>query len=117
MKLITISNVGYNHPSQANWSYGIWKVDLIDTKLPYCMSHTTRENFGGNTRFAKDLRETHKIRVIETKGIFECPKITGVSKMPILDSQEFINEVVEWYKGKQFIDMQGDRLAISTLNN
>lgn len=99
MKLITISKVGYNHPSQANWSYGVWKVDLIDSEShPYCMSYTTKENFGGDYRFTQALKDqAPELKVIETKGIPDCPKITGVSRMPILDSEGFIKIVVEWF--------------------
>ena len=66
MKLVTISSVGYNSPTQANWSYGIYKIDLIDTKDDYCMSYTVSETFGGNVRFAKELKKK-RVRVIEQK--------------------------------------------------
>ena len=62
MKLINLSQVGYNHPSQANWSYGIWKIDLIDTDQSYQMSYTVRENFGGDDRLKAKLSKL-KIKV------------------------------------------------------
>ena len=93
-KIVTYSKIGYNHPSQANWSYGIWKVDIIDTKSDYCMSYTVRESFGGDSRFRKALQEAD-IRVIETKGVIGTPKITGISKMQIMDSKEFIADIIE----------------------
>ena len=98
MKIITISKVGYNHPSQANWSWGIWKVDLLDTTRDYCMSYTTKENFGGDSRFKNKVKELKSIKVIETKGVLGTPNIKGVSKMPILDSDQFINEVLTQIK-------------------
>jgi len=97
MKLITYSKVGYNHPSQANWSYGIWKIDLIDTDNDYCMSYTVKENFGGDSRFKKMLKELKNIKIIETKGVYTgtgTQKITGIASLPVMDSAEFINEVV-----------------------
>ena len=69
MKIITYSRIGYNHPSQANWSYGIWKVDLINTDNEYNLSHTVRENFGGDSRFREGLKKLD-ISVIETKGVY-----------------------------------------------
>lgn len=96
MKLITLSKIGYNHPSQANWSYWIWKVDLIDTTQPYCMSYTVRETFGGDSRFREALTVAG-IPTIETKGVFECPKITGVAKMQDIENKDFINEIINWY--------------------
>lgn len=32
MKQITIAKIGYNAPSQANWTYGIWLVSFVDKK-------------------------------------------------------------------------------------
>lgn len=97
MKIVTYSKIGYNHPSQANWSYGIFKVDIIDSKNDYAMSYTARETFGGDSRFRDKLKK-QGIRVIETKGVYECPTVTGVSKMPDMESDEFIKEVLEAYK-------------------
>jgi hypothetical protein len=64
------------------------------------VSYTTKEAFGGNTRFERDLK-ARKIKVIETKGVISCPSITGISKMPLLENAEFINIVVEWYNEKK----------------
>ena len=95
MKIITLSKVGYNHPSQANWSYGIWKIDLIDTNHAYCMSYTVSEKFGGESRFTAKLK---RIKVIETKGVYPLPKITGVRKMLDIESDEFLKEVKAFIK-------------------
>jgi len=100
MKIINISKVGYNHPSQANWSYGIWQVELIDSKEKYNMAYTTREAFGGDSRFREKL-EALKIPVVESKGIYTSTgtqKITGVRSLPDLESDVFVAEVAEWYK-------------------
>ena len=95
MKLITYSKIGYNHPSQANWSYGIWKIDLINTKDDYCISYTVKETFGGDSRFRKEVAKLN-IRMIETKGLLECPKITGVSKMMSIESDELLDIIKEF---------------------
>jgi hypothetical protein len=99
MKFITISQIGYNHPSQANWNYQIMKVDLIDTAKEYCLSHTTRNTFGGDSRFVKALKDKN-IPVILVKGVYTktgTPKITGISSMQDIESESFISEVIEWY--------------------
>lgn len=100
MKIITISRIGYNHPSQANWSYGIFKVDTIDTNgYEYQMSYTVKEAFGGDSRFRDAMRKL-KIKVIETKGVLGTPKISGARTMQDIESEEFIKEITEWYNKK-----------------
>lgn len=93
MKIITISKVGYNHPKQANWSYEIYKIDLIDTNQPYNMSYTVKETFGGNTRFESRWKDS-KVPVIETKGVYPLSAITGIRKMLDIESEEFNKEIV-----------------------
>lgn len=95
MKLITLSKAGYNAPSQANWCYGIWQVTILDTDREYCHGYTTKENFGGDSRF-KHAIETARpdIKVIITKGTYPTPHCTGIRTMPTLDSKDFINEVL-----------------------
>lgn len=91
MKIITISKIGYNHPSQANWNWGIWKLDLIDTDQPYCMSVTVKEQFGGDSRFKSIVKELYNIDIIETKGVYTgtgTPNITGVSKLDNIEGKE-----------------------------
>lgn len=100
MKIITYSKVGYNAPSQANWAYGIWKVDLIDTEREYCHSYTVKENFGGDILFRRAL-QAKGIKVIEVKGVYTgtgTPKITGVAKLPDMDSDVFINQIIKEYE-------------------
>lgn len=97
MKIITYSKIGYNHPSQANWSYGIWKVDLIDTERDYNMSYTVKETFGGESRFKREL-EKQGIKAIETKGVYPLPAITGIAKMKDIESALFLGEVLEFIK-------------------
>jgi hypothetical protein len=102
MKLITISRVGYNAPSGANWAYGIWKIDAIDTEQIYNMSYTVKETFGGDSRF-RDILEKQNIIILETKGIYTgtgTQKITGIAKLQDIESKEFISEIVEWYNKK-----------------
>jgi len=97
MKIITYSKVGYNHPSNANWSYCIFKVDLIDTTSTYAMSWTVKETFGGDTRFKNEIEKITGVAPIESKGVLGIPKITGVAKMQDMESKEFINEVIKLY--------------------
>lgn len=94
-KLITYSKIGYNAPSQANWSYGIWKVDCIDTDKSYCISYTVYENFGGDSRF-RAMLETHGIKAIETRGVQPTQKVTGIKHMENMESSEFIGKVVDF---------------------
>ena len=110
MKLITISKIGYNAPSGANWCYGIWKVDLIDTKNNYCMSYTVKEAFGGDSRLKeainKEIRYESEgntelvegVHIIETKGVYPSQKITGVRSMQDMESKEFIKELKDFLK-------------------
>ena len=100
MKLITISKIGYNHPSQANWSYGIWKVDLIDTDSKYCVSHTVKENFGGDSRLSRKLNEL-SIPNLEVQGVYTStgtPKITGVAKMLSMEGEELFGIIKDFVK-------------------
>ncbi len=86
MKLITLSKIGYNAPSQANWAWGIWKLDLINTDNQYCMSYTVKEKFGGDSR----LRQLFP-QIIETKGVYTKrggQKISGISSMLDMESKE-----------------------------
>ena len=102
MKIITITKIGYNAPSQANWSYGIFKIDTIDTKEKYCMGYTVKETFGGDSRF-KDVLEKQNIPIIETKGVYTktgTQKITGVSSLIDIEKKDFIAEIIAWYNKK-----------------
>jgi hypothetical protein len=97
--IITISKIGYNMPSQANWSYGIFKIDTIDTKEKYSMGYTVRETFGGDSRF-RDALQAKNIPIIETKGVYTktgTQKITGISTIPDIEDQKFIDEIIAWY--------------------
>lgn len=99
-KIITISKIGYNHPSQANWSYGIWKVDTINTADSYNMSYTVKETFGGDSRFRKAVKEKFGVEVLETKGVLGTPKITGISKMIDIESKELMQIISEFLTKK-----------------
>ena len=102
MKIITYSRIGYNHPSQANWNYGVFKVDFIDTSKDFCLSETVLDQFGSDSRF-KNLLKDVNILVIETKGVYTntgTPKITGIRGLEKMDSPDFINGVIEWIKSK-----------------
>lgn len=99
MKIITISKIGYNAPSQANWSYGIWKIDTIDTANLYNMSYTVKENFGGDSRLRAIIKEKTGYEMIETKGVYTktgTQKITGVSDMHDMESKEFVQILLDF---------------------
>lgn len=99
MKIITISKIGYNAPSQANWSYGIWKLDMIDTESAYNMSYTTKENFGGDSRLRNKVKEELGFEILETKGTYTgtgTPKITGITKVLNLEGDEVFNIIKEF---------------------
>jgi hypothetical protein len=96
MKIITISKIGYNAPSQANWAYGIWKIDTIDTGQSYNMSYTVKETFGGDSRL-RDILEKNNIKLIETKAVFPSQKITGIKSIQNMEDNIFITELIEWY--------------------
>jgi hypothetical protein len=48
---VVLIKLGYYHPSNANWSYGIWL--LIDETGP----RLYRETFGGDSRLIKNLQK------------------------------------------------------------
>ncbi len=99
MKIITLSKIGYNAPSGANWSYGIWKLDLINTDQSYAMSFTLKENFGGDSRFRESVMLQHKVNVIETKSVYTStgtPNITGVRKLLDLEGKETMELVAKF---------------------
>ena len=105
MKIITISRVGYNHPSQANWSYGIWKIDLINPLQPYNMSYTVKETFGGDSRLTERIRlylTTHEITDIfltETKQVYTTTgtqKVTGVQKLLDIEGVQLYEHIIEF---------------------
>lgn len=79
MKIITISKIGYNAPSQANWTYSIFKIDLIDTSKSYNHCVLAKANFGGESTLKKLFPQ-----IIETQSVYTktgTPKITGISRM------------------------------------
>lgn len=104
MKIITLQKIGYNHPSQANWSYTIWSIGFVDTDSNYCMSHTVKDAFGQYVELQREVEKANpnlKYKFIELKGVYTSTgtkKITGVSSMTAIDSKEFIDLVVDFTK-------------------
>jgi hypothetical protein len=100
MKLITYSRIGYNAPGGANWAYGIWKVDMIDTERQYVTSFTVKETFGGECGWRDSIKkELPETTLIESKGTYTktgTTKITGVSILGDIESMEFINQCVKF---------------------
>lgn len=95
-----MSKIGYNHPSQANWNYGIWKIDLIDTAKPYCQSITVRENFGGyQQRLRRTIKEKTDYQIIETNGVYTktgLPKITGISNLLDIEGEKIETKIIKF---------------------
>ena len=81
----TIIEIGYYHPSVANWSYGIHLIiDETGAKL-------YKETFGGDSRLISKLKE----KGIELKQLY-IPQIAvfkgrEVNKMPDIENYEGIN--------------------------
>lgn len=101
MKIITYSKIGYNAPSQSNWCYGIWKIDIIDTKYGYCHGFVVKENFGGDSRFKAGIEDRTKVKIFRTRGVYTdtgTPKITGIRSMEYMDGDDFIKKVVNLIK-------------------
>ncbi len=76
----TITEIGYFHPSQANWSY---RVHIITDETG---SKLYRENFGGDERLVRTLAEKGVELVrnsVQFSGIF---KGREVLKMPDVES-------------------------------
>lgn len=99
MKIVTISRIGYNHPSQANWNYGIYKIDFIDTEQRFCHSETIRETFGGNDRLVKTVEEKANYKIVETRGVYTgtgTPKITGITKLLDAESPEVEKMILDF---------------------
>ena len=100
MKIITLSKIGYNAPSGANWAWGIWKLDLVDTNIKYCMSYTLKENFAGDYRLRETVKNTFNKDIIETKGTYPTQKITGVRSMLNMESKEVMAIIEEFITKK-----------------
>jgi len=98
MKIITISNIGYNHTSQANWSYRIYKIDLIDTSLDNSMhmSYLAKEAFMGDGQACRVLSEAIGHNVCLIKDVYTStgtPKIAGIAKLPRIEDKELISKI------------------------
>jgi len=103
MKIITLSKIGYNAPSGTNWVYGIWKIDLLDTDREYCMSHTVKETFGGDSRLRSHIKELLNVTIIETKSVYTgtgTPRITGVSKLLDMEDEDMVEIIKDFFNSK-----------------
>ena len=96
MKVITYSKIGYNAPSQANWTYGIWKIDLIDDTKPYCMSYVVKENFGGECRLKNKVESLLNTQLIETKSVYPTQKITGIRSIDDMEGDKIFNIIKDF---------------------
>lgn len=63
------------------------------------MSYTLKENFGGDSRIRARVRADLNHEIIETKGVYTSTgtqKITGVSKLPDMESEEVYQIIKEF---------------------
>lgn len=93
VRIITLSRIGYNHPSQANWSWGVWKIDFIEEGKPYNMSLTVKEAFGGDSRLRRKVKELTGVEVLEVKGVWPEQSITGIRKIKDMESDEVMEHI------------------------
>ena len=103
MKIITITQIGYNHPSQANWNYSIYKIDTIDTTLlnTINMSYLCKEAFMGDGQACNTLAEATNHKVSLVKGVYTgtgTQKITGIAKIPSITDKQLIADIKEFLK-------------------
>ena len=61
------------------------------------MSHTVKEKFGGDSRFRAHWQGAG-VPIIETKGVPEFPKVTGVRTMLDIESEELNTLIAEFIK-------------------
>ena len=79
------------------------KIDTINTDDVYCMSYLTKENFGGDTRLRRKVKEDLGYEIIETKGVYTKTgqqKITGISDILNLDEDD-IFEIIKDFLTKK----------------
>lgn len=101
MKLIQLSQVGYNNPQGANWAYGVWKLDLINTDEKHNASYTLKENFGGDYRLIEKVKELHGVDIHTTRGVYTgtgTQRMTGMSKVMDLEGEEILEIINEFLK-------------------
>ena len=95
-----MSKIGYNAPSQANWVYSIYKVDLINTKDSYCRAHIFKSAFGAESEFKKAFKDG---TIIETTSVYTStgtPHITGIRSMLSIQSKEAIEIIKDFLTNK-----------------
>lgn len=94
MKIITLQQIGYNHPSQANWSYAIYSINMIDTERDYCQSLTVKACFGSESILKNTTVNNCEVKTIEVKSVFPLQKITGIRSIDNIDDRNVLDEVV-----------------------
>ncbi len=65
------------------------------------MSHTIKENFGGDDRLRAKVKELHGVDIIETKSVYTgtgTQKITGVGKLWDAEGTEILEAIAEFLK-------------------
>ncbi len=103
MKIITIQKIGYNHLSQANWSYEIYSLATINTEDGYSMSYILKGAFTSNTQVLNQLKA--KLSIPDTIPLLTIrpvhtatgiPKITGLSNMIDTDSSKLSDIITDF---------------------
>ena len=90
MKIITIQKIGYNHPRSANWSYGVYSINFINTKDSYHTSITVKETFGGDVRFIDYVKKTFNVDILQIKDVHVrtgLPLIAHITSLATIDTK------------------------------
>jgi len=83
---ITISEIGYYHPSNANWSYHIWQVDGEKSRF------RIKETFGGDYRLIEKLKALgHKVE----KGFIGQFEMKYRDIKDLLDIDNNMNDIIK----------------------
>lgn len=96
LKYITIQKIGYNSPSQANWSYGIWQVNAINTTREYSAGYTVRDSFGGYSRFITKARDAG-YKVISLSSVYPLQKFVGIRSIKDIEADDFLASLIKLF--------------------
>ena len=104
MKLITVQKIGYNHPSQANWSYEVYSLGLLDTEKQYNMAYTLKGAFTSDNQFMGEVQEKLKMDIpyFILKSVYtgRNNNIVGVSQMINTGSEELLTIIKDFLTSK-----------------
>lgn len=80
MKIITITQIGWNTPSNANWSYKVFTITKTDTKKNTITTQLAKSTFGEHYGIIEKLKE--KGNKVFYSELFNTQKITGIREIP-----------------------------------